>query len=183
MFASPEKFLAAQQAAIESSFAVANTLFASTERLVALNLSTARGALEGSLATSQNLFAVKSAQDLSGLPQSLMKSAAETLVAYLRSVYEIQTQTAEELLSLAETQRASMNKATVAALDTLAKNAPAGSEGAIAAVKSAIAAANSAYDNVSKTVRQVAEAAEANVAAATTMKSVKPAAAKARKAA
>jgi len=44
---------------------------------------------------------------------------------------------------------------------------PAGSDVAVAAVKSAIAAANSAYDSMNKAAKQVAEIAEANVAAAT----------------
>jgi hypothetical protein len=51
-------------------------------------------------------------------------------------------------------------------LDKLAKNAPAGSDVAVAAVKSALAAANTAYDSVSKAARQATELAEANFAAA-----------------
>jgi hypothetical protein len=47
------------------------------------------------------------------------------------------------------------------------KTAPAGSDIAIAAVKSAMAAANSAYGTISKTAKQVAELTEAGVAAAT----------------
>ncbi len=184
MFATPEKFLASQKAAVESVFSVANAVFAGTERLVALNLNTARTALEDSLNATQDLLSIKDFQDLSALPASLAQPAADKLVAYTRSVYEIHTQTAEELLALAEAQRAEANKAVFAAIDTLAKNAPAGSEVAFSAVKSAVAAANSAYDNASKAVRQVAEAAEANVLAATnaTIKAAKPAA-KSKKAA
>ena len=44
----------------------------------------------------------------------------------------------------------------------MVKNAPAGSELGIAAVKSAIAAANSAYDNMSKVAKQVTEATQSN---------------------
>ena len=52
-------------------------------------------------------------------------------------------------------------------LDKYAKNAPAGSDVAIAAVKSALAAANSAYDSFAKVAKQATEIAEANIAAAT----------------
>ncbi len=57
----------------------------------------------------------------------------------------------------------------------IAKNAPAGSDVAIAAVKSAIAAANTAYDNMTKAAKQVGEMAETNLAAATnaTLKATK----------
>ncbi|MFM8880762.1 MAG: hypothetical protein ACKOGK_00750, partial [Betaproteobacteria bacterium] len=54
-----------------------------------------------------------------------------------------------------------------ASIESMAKNAPAGSEGVVSFVKSAMAASNSAWDQVSKTTRQVVEMAEANVAAVT----------------
>ncbi|MGE5639381.1 MAG: phasin family protein, partial [Clostridia bacterium] len=49
----------------------------------------------------------------------------------------------------------------------VSKNAPAGSDVAVAAVKSMLAAANSAYDNLTKVTKQATEIAEANVNAAT----------------
>ena len=49
----------------------------------------------------------------------------------------------------------------------VSKNAPAGSDVAVAAVKSMLAAANSAYDNLTKVAKQATEIAEANVSAAT----------------
>ena len=59
----------------------------------------------------------------------------------------------------------------------MAKNAPAGSEGIVTLVKSAMTAANSAYDQVNKATKQAVEVAEANIAAAA--KSTRPAARKA----
>jgi len=47
------------------------------------------------------------------------------------------------------------------------RDAAAGSDVAVAAVKSMLAAANSAYDNLTKVAKQATEIAEANVAAAT----------------
>ena len=47
------------------------------------------------------------------------------------------------------------------------KNAPAGSENAVALVKSAMAAANNAYESVSKAAKQAADVAEANFTAVT----------------
>jgi adenine-specific DNA methylase len=98
----------------------------------------------------------------------------EKVVAYSRSIYEIASQTQEELSKVFEGQIAEINKNVTSALDKAAKNAPAGSDVAVAAVKSAIAAANSAFDSISKAAKQVAEITEANVAAATnaTVKSV-----------
>jgi phasin family protein len=183
----PEQILAAQKSNVETMMSVANTLFASSERLIALNLNTARSAFEDSMANSKALMNVKAPQDLLSLQQATAQPTMEKAVTFARGVYEIASQTNEELAKLLEGQYVEANKGVAASLDKLAKNSPAGSDVAVAAVKSALAAANSAYDSVSKVARQVAEVAEANVAAATnaTVKAVNAAtpAAKTRKAA
>ncbi|AYH42591.1 phasin family protein [Azoarcus sp. DN11] len=167
MFATPEQFAAANKANVESLLTLANNAFASAERFAALNLNTARSILEDGLANSKALLGAKDAQEFLGLQASLVQPLVEKAVAYNRSVYEIASQGQEEVSKLVEAQIAELNKSLAAALDKAAKSAPAGSDVAVAAVKSAIAAANSAYDSVSKAAKQVAEIAEANVAAAT----------------
>ncbi len=52
-------------------------------------------------------------------------------------------------------------------LENLAKNAPAGSDAAVTAMKSALAAANTAYDSMSRVAQQAADVVEGNFAAAT----------------
>ncbi len=47
-------------------------------------------------------------------------------------------------------------------VETAAKNAPAGSETAVAVMKSAVSAANNAFESVQKAVKQATDAAEAN---------------------
>ena len=47
-------------------------------------------------------------------------------------------------------------------VDSAAKNAPAGSESAVAIMKSSVAAANNALESVQKAVKQATEMAEAN---------------------
>jgi len=65
-------------------------------------------------------------------------------------------------------------------VDTAAKNAPAGSESAVAVMKGAVAAANNALESVQKAVKQATEVAEANfnTVAAHAANVVKPAARK-----
>src|SRR5574340_1184233 len=89
----------------------------------------------------------------------------EKTVAYSRSLYEISAQTQEEFSKVVEAQFSELNRNVAAMLDKAAQSAPAGSDVAVAAMKSAIAAANSAYDSINKAAKQVAEIAEANVAA------------------
>ena len=52
-------------------------------------------------------------------------------------------------------------------VDTAAKNAPAGSETAMAVMKSTVAAANNAFESMQKAVKQATDMAEANFNAVT----------------
>ena len=187
MYNTPEQLAGANKANVEAMLTLANTAFASAERLAALNLNTARAILEDGVANAKAMLGAKDVQELMSLQASLAQPAIEKAVAYSRSVYEISAQTQEEFSKLVEAQFAEVNKNVASTLDKAAKNAPAGSDVAVAAVKSAIAAANSAYDSMTKAAKQVAEIAEANVAAATsaTVKAVGTGAAapKAKKAA
>ena len=53
----------------------------------------------------------------------------------------------------------------VVTLDAALKSAPAGSEGAVSAVKSAVHSANTIYESLIKAAKQVSSITEANVAA------------------
>jgi 3-oxoacyl-[acyl-carrier-protein] synthase III len=66
-----------------------------------------------------------------------------------------------------ERRVAEWNENLVSLLDKAVKNAPAGSDVAVTAIKQMIAAANSTYDNFNKVAKQATEMAEANVSAAT----------------
>ena len=167
MITTPEKLASANQAAVENFLTLANTAFANTERLAALNLNFARSFLEDAVANTKALFSVKDPQQFASLQTTLAQPTVEKFLAYSRSAYEITSETQAEVSKLVEEQFAEVNKSISGALDKAAKNAPAGSDGAIAAVKSAFAAANSAFENISKAGKQAAEIAEANFAAAT----------------
>ncbi|PAS96174.1 MAG: granule-associated-like protein [Candidatus Dactylopiibacterium carminicum] len=180
----PDQIGAANKASIEAALTLANTAFSSAEKLATLNLNTARSVLEDSVSNAKSLLGAKDAQELLALQASLAQPTIEKFVTYSRSVYEISAAAQEDVSKIFESQFGEINKNLTAALDKAAKSAPAGSDVAVAAVKSAIAAANSAYDSINKAAKQVAEIAEANVAAATsaTVKAV-GSASKAKKAA
>lgn len=167
MFTTPEQFAAANKAAVDSLLTVANTALASAERIAALNLNTARSVIEDGVANAKALMGAKDVQELVAVQSSLAQPNVEKAVAYSRSVYEISAQTQEEFAKVVEAQFGDFQKQVAALLDKAAKQAPAGSDVAVAAVKSAFAAANSAFDSLNKAAKQVAEIAEANVAAAT----------------
>ncbi|MFA5913211.1 MAG: TIGR01841 family phasin [Burkholderiales bacterium] len=167
MYATPEQFAAANKASVDALFSIAQAQFAAFERLSALNFNTTKTAFEDSVSQAKALLSVKDAQELVNLSATSAQPALEKAIAYSRNVYEVATQTQAEVTKLAEAQAAEMNKTVVSLMDKLTKNAPAGSDVAVAAVKSAMAAANSAYDSFTKVVKQATDMAEANVTAAT----------------
>ena len=162
-----EQFVAANKTNVETLLTLANTALASAERIAALNLNTARSVLEDSVSGAKALMSAKDPQEAMAIQASLTQPNVEKAAAYSRSVYEISAQTQEELSKMVEAQFGDFQKTVAGLLDKAAKSAPAGSDVAVAAVKSAIAAASSAFDNMNKAAKQVAEMAEANVAAAT----------------
>jgi phasin family protein len=166
-FTTPEQFAVSNKAAVDSLLSLANTALASAERIAALNLNTARSILEDGVANTKALLGAKDVQEALSIQASLAQPNVEKAVAYSRSVYEISAQTQEELSKLVESQYSDFQKQVAGLLDKAAKSAPAGSDVAVAAVKSAIAATNSAFESMNKAAKQVAEITEANVAAAT----------------
>ena len=162
-----EQFAAANKAAVDSLLSVANTALASAERIANLNLETARAAFEDSAANTKALLGAKDVQEAISIQASLAQPNIDKAVAYGRSGAEISTQTQEELAKLVEAQFGDFQKSVAGMLEKAAKSAPAGSDVAVAAVQSAIAAATSAFDNMRKSAQQVTALAQNNIAAAT----------------
>lgn len=163
----PEQFVAAGKSNVEAALRAAGIAFEGTERLIDLNLKVARAAFADSAKVAKALASAKDVKDLPTFDPAAVQPALEKATAYARNVYEIASATQAELAKLAEERLSEFNKSVIAELDKVAKAGPAGSDVAVAAVKSAIAAANQAYDSVAKATKQVVELTEANVAAAT----------------
>ena len=162
-----EQFTAANKATVDSLLSVANTALASAERIAALNLNTARAALEDTVSGVQSVMSAKDPQAALAAQSSLAKPAVDKAVAYSRSMIEITTQTQQELAKMVEAQFGDFQKSIAGLVEKASKSAPAGSEGAVAIIQNAMAAANSAFGNMSTMAKQFSETAQANMAAAT----------------
>jgi len=167
MFESPEEFTSANKVAVDSLLSLANTALASAERIAALNMDTARSALEDGVAGSKAVLSAKDPQEALSASTAMAQPGIEKAVAYSRNVYEISAQTQAEVSKTLESQFNSFQEQVSDLMSKTAKSAPVGSDVAVAAVKSGIAAANTAFDNMNKAAKQVAEMTEANVTAAT----------------
>ena len=163
----PEQFVAAQKATLETLFGLTHKAFEGVEKLVELNIQVAKTTLSEVAETTHAAMSIKDAQELLNLQAGLLQPAAEKAAAYSRHVYDIMAGTTAEVSKVAEATMADGQKSVLAMVDTAVKNAPAGSESAVALVKSAVAAANNAYESVHKATKQATEAAEANFTAMT----------------
>lgn len=157
-----EQIVAAQKANIETLFGLTQKAFEGMEKLVDLNVQATKAALSESANSAQALLSVKDAQELLSLQANLMQPLAEKTVAYSRHLYDIAQGTTAEFGKAAEAQASDTQKKFLAVVDNASKNAPAGSETAVAVMKSAVSAANNAMESVQKAVKQATEMAEAN---------------------
>lgn len=162
MTTTPEQIAAASKANLEALLELSQKSFEGVEKLVELNLSTARAALGESAEAAKSLLTVKDPQELLALHTSLVQPAAEKAAAYGRQVYEIASSTQSEIAKLAEAQFGSAQSKLISLVEASLKNAPAGSESAVALVKSAMSAGNNALDSFQKATKQAVGVAEAN---------------------
>lgn len=177
MTLTPEQILSAQKANLETLFGLTSKAFEGVEKLVELNVTASRAALNEAAQHTQAVLSVKDAQELLSLQANLFQPLAEKTASYSRHLYDIASGTSAELTKAFEAQATEARKNFNGLLDSTAKNAPAGSESAVAMMKSAVSAANSAFDSVQKAVKQASDLAESNfnTAATTATEAVKSA--------
>ncbi|OIQ70161.1 phasin protein [mine drainage metagenome] len=175
-----EQVIASQKANVETLLGLTAKAFEGVEKIVELNMSATKAALAETGENAKALLSVKDAQELLALQSGLLQPLAEKTAAYSRHLYEIAAGTTSEFTQAMESQAADVQQKFTGMIDSAAKNAPAGSESAVAVMKSAVAAANNALESVQKAVKQATDVAEANfnAVAKNATSAVKPAAKK-----
>ncbi len=167
MIATPAQFAELQKNQIDALFALSHTVFNATERLVDLNLAATKALMEESADRTQELLGVKDVQELLAVGTGLAQPALDKFVSYGRNVYTIATGASSDVSKIVETQIAENNKKIAELIEFASKSAPAGSEPVVSVFKSALAAANTAYDTLTKATKQAVDMVESNLNAAT----------------
>jgi len=162
----PDQFIAAQKANLATLNGLTNKAFEGLEKLVDLNLQATKAAITESQEQAQALFAVKDVQDLLNLQAIQLQPLSEKVAAYSRHLYDIASGTGAEFNKVLEGKVSEGQAQFAAFVDNAAKNAPTGSDAAVTMMKSAVAAANNAFESVQKAVKQATDMAEANFNAA-----------------
>ncbi len=175
-----DQVVASHKANLDTLFGLTNKAFESVEKIVELNLTASKAALSEVASHSQALLSVKDAQELLALQSGLFQPLTEKTAAYSRHLYDIASSASADFSKTFEGQAADAQKKFMGLVDSAAKNAPAGSEAAVAILKSSVAAATNALESVQKAVKQATDVAEANfnAVAATATNATKQAAKK-----
>src|SRR5215207_3845903 len=163
MYQTPDQFIALNKANMETALRFAGVALEGAERLLDLQLKTAKSVLNDGLENAKVLASVRDLEQLSALKDTLVQPALEKATSYAKRVYDVATETQADLNRLVEEQVTEFNKQVISALDQMVKTAPAGSEVGIAAMKSTLAAVNSGFDNLTKVAKQFGEATQSNI--------------------
>jgi esterase/lipase len=96
----------------------------------------------------------------------MVQPLAEKIMSYSRHLYNIANETQSTFTTVAESQLKKSNTNLNGLVEELSKNAPAGSDAAVQAIKQAMAAANNAYETTQKSIKQAVDLAQNNFNAA-----------------
>jgi len=167
MYNATEQFAEINKAGYDNAIKLASLSLEKAERLTKLNLQAAKTALEQGVYSANAVAGVKDVQEFFSLRAKLAEAGVQNALGYSRGVYEIASEAQADFSALAEEAWASYTKGVAAWVEKATKNAPAGSDVAVTALKSTVAATTAAFDQLSKATKQVVNFADASVRAAT----------------
>ncbi|AUT76546.1 TIGR01841 family phasin [Paraburkholderia hospita] len=157
----------AQQANLDFFFGLAGSMLEGEEKLIRLNLDTAKTAFADWNRHMQDGMAKKDRQEAGDMRDTLLLPSAEKVLAYERQVAEIASTTQAQLSEVVNARYQEVSRQVQSFAENLAQNAPVGSEAAMAFLKQAITLANAAQESVQIATKQAVEDAQTNPDAAT----------------
>ncbi len=176
------QFAEMNKANVAQATKLAAIAFENAEKMLALNLNTAKAAIAQGVEGATAVASIKDMQDLIALPTKYAETGVQSVVGYSRSLYELSAAAQAQYSAIAEEALAGYTKGLATWVEKASASAPAGSEVAINAMKSTVAATSAAFDQFQKASKQVVSFADASVRAAAE-NATKVAAPKGRKAA
>lgn len=163
----PEQFVAAQQANMDTLKGLSTQTFTSFEKMVELNMAASKALLGESFAHAQAMLSVKDAKELMDLQAGLLQPLTEKSVAYARHVQAITSEAGAELSTAFQSRVQDVQAAVSTVVENVAKNAPAGTESAVDAMKNALTTSKNAMESAQATAKKALEMAEKNFNVAT----------------
>ena len=150
-----EQFGNFSKSAIDAAMKFATASFTNAERVIALNLEATKVSLGETAKNAKSFAAIKDAQELNSLGTKTAETGVEFLMGYSKNFYEISTAAQAQYTALVEERVNVFQQSVAETLDKVSKSAPAGSDVAVTALKSGMAASTAAMDNFSKAAKQI----------------------------
>ena len=183
MYNASEQFAEINKSNVAQAQKLAALAIENTEKLVKLNIAAAKLAFAQSVEGVSAVTSVKDVQEFLALPGKYAETNVQTALGYSRGLYEVVSAAQAQYSTLAEEALAGYTKSLASWVEQASKSAPAGSDAAINAMKSTVAATTAAFDQFQKATKQVVSLADASYRAAADNASKAAVAPKARKAA
>ncbi|MEX3686484.1 TIGR01841 family phasin [Paraburkholderia sp. BR14263] len=155
-----ELVASAQRGNLDAVYGLISTMVDGIGKLTELNAQYIRATLKEASELSQTT--VEKPQDWIALHGTLGAPMAEKVQSYTRELLGIVSSTHAELLSVARAEGEARMRRAQTFVEEATRNAPAGSEAAVAAFNSAITAANTLYQTLGNTGQQAVEVARSN---------------------
>ena len=150
-----EQFGNFSKSAIDAAMKFATASFTNAERVIALNLEATKVSLGETAKNAKSFAAINDAQELNSLSTKTAETGVEFLMGYSKNFYEISTAAQAQYTALVEERVNVFQQSVAETLDKVSKSAPAGSDVAVTALKSGMAASTAAMDNFSKAAKQI----------------------------
>jgi phasin family protein len=163
----PEQLTSAHKHQVDIWFGLTAQVFEGADKLLQLNVAAARALLQDGHAHAKQSLDVQDPREWLAMQSTSVQPLTEKATSYAQQVYQIMTATQAEFVRAVEVQAEAQQARTEQILDSFSRNAPAGSETAVAAVKSALNAQNAAYESARKAAKQVVDLAQSNIDAVT----------------
>jgi len=162
----PEELAKLQQESLSSAIRFAQLTVEASQRLLGVQLDAARHAVEVGSRNVQALAQVKTPEEAMALRSAMAEQAVEQALEYSESVYSVAAELQDRFGKLVESRMDSCSSDMQATMEKMLGAAPPGAEAATQAVRSALAAGQSAFEGMTRTTRQLSDIARSGVKAA-----------------
>jgi phasin family protein len=166
MYNPTEQFAELNKANVAQASKLAAIAMDNTEKLLHLNLNSAKVVFAQSIENAQAVASVKDVQELIALRTKLAESGVQYALAYSRNLYELASAAQAEYSAVSEEAWSTYTQGFASWVERATQSAPAGSDVAVNAFKSTVAATTAAFDQFQKATKQVVSLADASVRAA-----------------
>lgn len=183
MYNATEQFAELNKANVEQATKLAAVALQNAEKIFQASVDAAKFVLAQGVESASAVASAKDVQEFAAVRAKYAENGIQGALGYSRNVYEIVSETQAQYTALAEEAFAAYTRGLAAWVDKAGENAPAGSDVAVNAFKSTVAATSAAFDQFQKATKQVVSLADASVRAAAANASAATSTGKGRKAA